>query len=231
MASSALSLLIKTPPKDLVHKTPSHHRLLVDVLQALATENLAKSTFVDDIDALYTLFDVCCDNGLGCYVIDYVTSVCLDPSVTSNDPLESFMSDGACIIKWAERCVGDLRRKLLSTPQLCRLATAPAGGSSTMLLALARLHTIASALGVLRQHGDGNAQEGGIQEEATLLMQLCTVNRDDVVDDGIQSRSMLYTVHFVQPMCHHRLHCGVAQIRFTSSAHWARMHQNRNGAP
>lgn len=179
MSSSSLALLVATPPKDLVkHQASTHQRLLVDILQSCAADGLCKTTFADDIDRLYTLFDVCCDNGLGCYVMDYVTMVCLDPSVTSNDPLESFMSDGACIVKWAERCVGDLRRKLLSTPHLCRLASAPAGAggsSSSLLVALARLHTIAAALGMLWQNDQGVQDVVHLQQEATLLLQLCTV--------------------------------------------------------
>ncbi|XP_057812709.2 E3 ubiquitin-protein ligase HOS1 isoform X2 [Cryptomeria japonica] len=66
----------------------------------------------EDVQRLYSLFDVALDNNLVSLVCHYVTDVCMDESAVSNDPIVAMLLDGAVVKEWC-------KRKLLNVT--CRL--------------------------------------------------------------------------------------------------------------
>lgn len=69
----------------------------------LFQEKDGRKQSTDDIQRLYSLFDVAIENNLVSLVCHYVTDVCMDESAVSSDPVLAFLLDEVVVKDWCKR--------------------------------------------------------------------------------------------------------------------------------
>ncbi|KAK4804011.1 hypothetical protein SAY86_003828 [Trapa natans] len=57
----------------------------------------------DDVQRLYSFFDIALENGLVSVICHYITDVCMDESAVSSDPVTAFLLDEAVVKDWCKQ--------------------------------------------------------------------------------------------------------------------------------
>ena len=57
-------------------------------------------------------FDVALEHGMSMVICDYVAEVCIDPRMTSADPVQAHLLDGRCVAEWTQKALQRLHSRL-----------------------------------------------------------------------------------------------------------------------
>lgn len=181
--SNALELLVQASPRELHHKQADGTRVVDRLYEACCTSGLvppqpaAASSTKGAVEHRYcAIFDAALNNGLGCWLIDYVELVVADKHLSSSDSVDAYLLDGEFVKAWCsqhlDQAEATLSQALASDASLAQFAAAAAAQLSRVN-ALVR---ILQALQQLRKRDASMAQAGPIAGRLARSSERSVVN-------------------------------------------------------
>lgn len=107
-----LLTLINSSPRELLQRGTAGVTSLAKSAQAAGAMPEAAATTLDDKLAIHAIFSLALDSGFGCWVTDYVETVCSDRTFTSDDPIEAYLLSAECVQAWCESVLSSANHKL-----------------------------------------------------------------------------------------------------------------------